>query len=74
MEERFINIENYEKSISEIYVNQNLKCLRGLDDAYELDGRNILKWYSEVPKKVELNLSYFNFGIFWMIYVSFQMR
>ena len=62
MEDIFISIENYEKAISEIYVKKNLKCLRGLDHSYKLNGENILVWYYDVTDKgrKKFGSEYFN--------------
>lgn len=72
MEDRLTRIDNYERTICEIYESRNIKSLRGLDGAYELKGRNILTWYSDTVQKGMVN---FGSTQFWellddLMYIS----
>lgn len=53
-------ILQYNKLIQEVYVSQSLKCLRGLNDEYKIDGRNILSLHTQVARPFRRDNS-FNF-------------
>jgi hypothetical protein len=44
-------ILKYQEAIVAIYREQNLTCLPGLDQSYQLNGRNILEWHLNVVGK-----------------------
>ncbi len=44
-------IWEYQQRITEIYKNEGLTCLSGLDNTYQLNGKNMLAWHSDVTRK-----------------------
>lgn len=44
-------IWEYQRRIVEIYKNEDLTCLSGFDNTYQLNGKNILVWHSDVTRK-----------------------
>lgn len=44
-------IWEYQRSIIDLYKEHGLTSLRGLDDKYEINGRQIIMWHSEVTRK-----------------------
>lgn len=44
-------IWEYQRSIIDLYKEHNLTSLRGLDHKYEINGRQIIMWHSEVTRK-----------------------
>lgn len=60
--EHFVLIENIQKGIIAIYKNENLTSLRGLHNEYDLKGRNILTWHSDVTRLNEIK---YGFGSFY---------
>jgi hypothetical protein len=52
----------YQKLVKEIYYEQNLSCLSGLNNEYLLNGRPILVWHNEVTRKFAVkNSGHFNY-------------
>jgi len=44
-------IWEYQRSIIDIYKEHDLTSLRGLEDKYEINGRQIIMWHSEATRK-----------------------
>jgi hypothetical protein len=44
-------IWEYQRAIIDIYMHQNLNCLRGFEYNYTVNGREFLGWYSEATRK-----------------------
>lgn len=59
MEKQEIFIE-YQKAVREIYEEENLLCLRGEKDNYELMGKPILSWHSQVTRKCKVKYQQFD--------------
>lgn len=53
-------IEHYHRVLINIYKEKNLKCLRGIRNEYEINGRNILIWRANATKPFLANEE-FNF-------------
>ncbi len=47
-------IFEYQRSIMDIYKEHDLTSLRGLDDEYKINGRQIIMWHSETTRKSSL--------------------
>lgn len=54
-------IEDYNDIIIDIYKEHNLKCLRGLNNEYKLNGKNIYKWHHEATNFFAKKNKEFNF-------------
>lgn len=50
-------IWEYQRAIIGIYKTEGLTSLRGLDDSYTVNGRQIIVWHSEAIKKCEIKFS-----------------
>jgi len=56
-------IEQYHRELINIYKEKKLKCLRGIRNEYEIDGKNILTWRVEATKPFSPHFSQdFNLG------------
>jgi hypothetical protein len=63
----------YNKTL-EIYQEEGLKSLRGsIDHEYFLNGRNILKWYSDVSKKLNQKFDHFE-NLDSLLFISDEIK
>ncbi len=53
-------IQLYQDTIITIYHEENLTCLRGLDNNYQLKDKQFLQWHSEVTRKCRVKYQKFN--------------
>lgn len=53
-------LSNYQDKIVSIYKEHDLKCLRGIDNKYELDGKPLLSWYFDATRKLSIANSKFD--------------
>jgi len=73
MNKRKEGIDKYNKVIFDIYLKHRLKCLRGLDREYKIDGKDIYPWYriaTEYFAKKEDNSFNFNKNIEDLLRIS----
>ena len=54
-------IDAIQKGIIKIYESENLTSLRGLHNEYDLKGKNILTWHSDVTRLNEIKYCYARF-------------
>jgi len=51
---RHQSIINYDLAINEVWVEENLKYLRGENDNYEIKDKNLLVWHSAVTRRAKI--------------------
>jgi hypothetical protein len=56
-------IKDYNDITIDIYIEHDLQCLRGLNHEYQLNGKNIYKWYHEATHFFEGKNKKFNFSM-----------
>jgi hypothetical protein len=54
-------ILEYQRSINDIYKEHGLTSIRGLDDKYEINGRQVIMWHSKATHKFAKRNQQFNY-------------